>query len=113
MDSKYVQQHLTYERTYLARVRTSITMVGLGFLAAGVVFRSSPYTHWGHLLAAIIGIGSVICGSLLTILATKDYFKKRAGINQESFRSIKFTVVIVSIGLTLINLLLIVLVIIL
>ena len=38
--SKYIQQHLANERTYLAWVRTCITMVGLGFLAAGVIYRS-------------------------------------------------------------------------
>lgn len=113
VDSKYVQQHLANERTYLAWIRTSITTVGLGFLAAGVVFRSSPYTKWGHLLAAVIGIGAVLCGSLLTLLATRDYFQKREGINQDTFLSTRFTVIIVSSALAVINLLLIALVVIL
>lgn len=113
VDSKYVQQHLANERTYLAWIRTSITTVGLGFLAAGVVFRSSMYVHWGHLLAAIIGIAAVLFGSLLTILATREYFKKRNGINQDLFLSVHSTVLVVSIGLTILNILLIGLVILL
>jgi putative membrane protein len=39
IDFKYVQQHLANERTFLAWV------IGLGFLAAGVVFRTTTFEH--------------------------------------------------------------------
>ncbi|MDA5110926.1 DUF202 domain-containing protein, partial [Brevibacillus thermoruber] len=84
-DSKFVQQHLANERTFLAWIRTSITIVGLGFLAVGVVFRTSPYTQLGHLISSIVGIGSVLFGTVLVILSTKEYLKKRAGINNETW----------------------------
>lgn len=40
-ESKYVQQHLANERTFLAWVRTGIASIGLGFLASGIVFRAT------------------------------------------------------------------------
>jgi putative membrane protein len=60
IDFKYVQQHLANERTFLAWVRTAITVIGLGFLAAGVVFRTTTFEHIGHTIAAIVGIGILI-----------------------------------------------------
>lgn len=87
VDSKYVQQHLANERTFLAWIRTSITIVGIGFLAAGVVFRSTPFTHFTNTIAAILGIGSILLGSMVVIFATKDYYAKQKGINAETFRS--------------------------
>lgn len=86
-DSRYVQQHLANERTFLAWLRTGITIVGLGFLAAGVVFRTTRYGHIGHLVSAIVGISAVILANAVMGFATKDYFVKQQGINSDSFRS--------------------------
>ncbi|OTW44996.1 hypothetical protein BK699_28235 [Bacillus thuringiensis serovar mexicanensis] len=36
VDSKYMQQHLANERTYLAWLRTAISVFGLGFLVANL-----------------------------------------------------------------------------
>lgn len=112
-DSKFIQQHLANERTFLAWIRTSITIVGIGFLAAGVVFRSSPYTQWGHIIASVVGVGSVLFGTALVILSTKDFLKKREGINNETFLSSKALLLIVAISLVFINLFLLLLVVIL
>jgi putative membrane protein len=87
IDFKYVQQHLANERTFLAWVRTAITVIGLGFLAAGVVFRTTTFEHIGHTVAAIVGIGSVLSGGVMITFATIDYKKKQKGINEETFRS--------------------------
>lgn len=112
-DSKYIQQHLANERTFLAWVRTGIAIVGLGFLAAGVVFRSTPYDHMGHTIALIVGVGSVIIGGLVVALATRDYFAKREGINNEAFRASSLTIWIVFLSLGLIDLSLVILVLVL
>jgi putative membrane protein len=56
-------------------------------LAAGVVFRTSTYEHIGHTVAAIVGIGAVLSGGIIMIVATIDYKKKQKGINEETFRS--------------------------
>lgn len=110
VDSKYIQQHLANERTFLAWVRTGITIVGLGFLAAGVVFRSTSYEHAGHFIAAIVGIGAVILGAIVLGFATKDYFDKRRGINSETFRSPRLVIWVIFASLGIIDILLILLV---
>ncbi|WP_418303206.1 YidH family protein [Paenibacillus yonginensis] len=49
-DVKSIQQHLANERTFLAWVRTSIAMIGLGVLTAGLAFQSDSFAHIGHVL---------------------------------------------------------------
>jgi putative membrane protein len=112
-ESKWVQQHLANERTFLAWIRTSITIVGLGFLAAGIVFRSTPYSHVGRGLAAVVGISAVLLGGIVMALATKEYIKKREGINNEQFQSTHTLVLIIFGALGIIEMLLIALVVLL
>ncbi|PWV89349.1 putative membrane protein [Paenibacillus cellulosilyticus] len=112
-DYKYVQQHLANERTFLAWIRTSITIIGLGFLAAGVVFRTTTFEHYGHSIAAIIGIGSVIIGCTIIYMATVDYSKKQRGINEETFQSPKTIIWFTTIGMALVSVFLLILVILL
>ncbi|MEX2461425.1 MAG: DUF202 domain-containing protein [Paenibacillaceae bacterium] len=113
LDSKYIQQHLANERTFLAWVRTSITIVGLGFLAAGVVFRSASYEHVGHFIAAMLGIGAVLLGIIVLGFATKDYFEKRNGINSDTFRSSRLVIWVLFSSMIIIDIFLIILVIVL
>ncbi|MEB3102313.1 YidH family protein [Ferviditalea candida] len=113
VDSRYIQQHLANERTFLAWVRTGISMVGLGFLAAGIIFRATPAGHSAQLIAIYVGIFGVLLGGVITVLAGKDYFTKRRDINGEMFRSPGLIVWISLAGLGLVDLFLILLVIIL
>ncbi|BCG60408.1 YidH family protein [Paenibacillus sp. URB8-2] len=113
VDSKYIQQHLANERTFLAWVRTAIAIVGLGFLSAGIVFRSTPYEHIGHTIAAVVGISAVFLGIMILGMATKDYFRKRIGINKEMFRAPTTEIRVVFVGLGFIGIFLTVLVIVL
>jgi putative membrane protein len=110
IDSKYVQQHLANERTFLAWVRTSITVVGLGFLSAGLVFRTEKYQQLEQRLAAFVGISSVILGSLIMLMAIHNYFAKQKGINQETFRSPRLIITATFICLVLIDVLMITLI---
>jgi putative membrane protein len=89
---QYAQQHLANERTYLAWVRTSITIIGIGFLAAGLVFRTSPYDRIAHIFASISGIVSLVFGFLIIAFATMDYVKKREDINNSMFRPTVFLI---------------------
>ncbi|MCY9659626.1 DUF202 domain-containing protein [Paenibacillus chondroitinus] len=109
-ESKFVQQHLANERTFLAWVRTGIAAVGIGFLASGIVFRATQYSYYIHKIASIVGISSVTLGVLVIVLATLDYFSKRKGINNESFRSSKIIVVFIFLSLILIGLMLVLLI---
>lgn len=112
-DFKYVQQHLANERTFLAWIRTSITIIGLGFLAAGVVFRTTTYEQYGHSVAAIIGIGSVLIGCMIIYMATANYRTKQRAINEEAFRSPNTIIWFTAIGMALISVFLLMLVILL
>ncbi|TFE27807.1 YidH family protein [Cohnella luojiensis] len=106
-DSKFVQQHLANERTFLAWVRTSLTIIGIGFLAAGLVFQSSPYNHFAHWLASIVGFGAVILGVCILTLATRDFFMKQKGINSDNFRSPTTLIWLIFVSLGIIGMLLI------
>lgn len=86
-ESTFVQQHLANERTYLSWIRTSITVMGIGFLSSGLVFRSSPYDRLAHFVAAAAGMGSVLLGIAMMVLAHIDYAKKRQGIHRGTFPS--------------------------
>src|SRR5438270_8639358 len=70
-------EHLANERTFLAWVRTNIALMSLGFVLA----RISPVLREGgeasaHRLATRalpLGIGMVVFGTLLTLLAAWRY----------------------------------------
>lgn len=113
VDSKYIQQHLANERTFLAWVRTGIAIVGLGFLAAGVVFRSTAHEKLGHWIAALIGVGAVVFGAIILGCATRDYLSKQKGINSDTFRSPKLSIWVTFASLGLVDLFLLALVVVL
>ncbi|MCD1260342.1 DUF202 domain-containing protein [Paenibacillus athensensis] len=108
-DSTFIQQHLANERTFLAWVRTSLTIIGIGFLAAGLVFRSGPYSQMAHGLAMVVGLGAVVLGVGILTLATRDYFQKQKGINADSFRSPTLLIWLVFAALGFIGVLLVIL----
>lgn len=85
-ENRYVQQHLANERTFLAWIRTSISIIGIGFLAAGLVFNST-YSGIARLFSIITGMGSLIFGTSIIIAATLEYRLKRGQINRNIFRS--------------------------
>jgi putative membrane protein len=86
MYSKYIQQHLANERTYLAWVRTAITIMGVGYLAAKLHFFSEmvPSTS-GDLLPRFIDLAAIIVGIIIILYATFNYSVKRRGINDQTF----------------------------
>jgi putative membrane protein len=84
--SKYIQQHLANERTYLAWVRTAITIMGVGYLAVKLHFFSEMVpSKSGDLLARFIGLSAIIVGIIIILCATVNYSVKRRGINDQTF----------------------------
>lgn len=98
LDSKYIQQHLANERTYLAWVRTCITIIGVGFLITNLHFLtlSTPENELGDVLAEIIGLASIIVGIITLILTTLSYFKKGRDINRQTFKFTRITIILLS-----------------
>jgi putative membrane protein len=98
VDSKYIQQHLANERTYLAWIRTAIAIIGVGFLVTNLHFTMrSSLSDVGDLLANIIGIASVGLGIITITLATIVYLKKVTTINEQTFTASKKYIIALSI----------------
>ncbi|MGS2780033.1 YidH family protein [Robertmurraya sp. GLU-23] len=85
IDSNYIQQHLANERTYLAWIRTSITIIGVGFLITNLHFSFISKDQLGDILAQTIGLASIFVGIITIILSTIGYFKKGRDINHQTF----------------------------
>ncbi len=103
IDSKYIQQHLANERTYLAWVRTSITIMGVGFLITNLHFSTiGSNAKMGDILSKIIGLSSIIVGIFTLIISTISYFIKGKDINNQIFKFSSLLVFYLSVSLILI-----------
>ncbi|WP_025026922.1 YidH family protein [Caldalkalibacillus mannanilyticus] len=90
LDSKYIQQHLANERTYLAWIRTALAFIGIGFLVSNLHFATpSLRFETTALFFKLIGGSSVLLGIFTIIFATVSYVQKRKNINSQTFRSPK------------------------
>ncbi|MEH7438665.1 DUF202 domain-containing protein [Neobacillus drentensis] len=106
VDSKYIQQHLANERTYLAWIRTAIAIIGVGFLVTNLHFNMmSSLSPIGDLLANLIGIASVALGIVTILMATIVYLRKVTTINQQTFTASKNYIITLSILIIFITLL--------
>jgi putative membrane protein len=89
-DEGKIGDHLANERTYLAWVRTGITVMALGFVVAkfGLIVRElapSSVTLPSH-VSSIVGIVLVLIGAILQGLALRRFRKNRMDITQGKFR---------------------------
>jgi putative membrane protein len=75
------RDHLANERTLLAWIRTSITVVGLGFLVdrLAVEGRASTLETWG-------GITLVLFGAVLAGVGGYSYLRAERELNAGSYR---------------------------
>ncbi|MBS2968443.1 DUF202 domain-containing protein [Metabacillus sp. KIGAM252] len=97
ISSKYIQQHLANERTYLAWVRTAIAIVGIGFLITNLHFNFMEKANpEANMLTVAIGLFSIICGFFLILFSTVDYRRKTKQIDEQTFRPSKHIVTLVS-----------------
>lgn len=88
LESKYIQQHLANERTYLAWVRTSIAIIGIGFLASSLHFNNISFaSKTADTIAVLISIFSLVIGFVILFFATTHYFSMRKNINRQTFAS--------------------------
>ncbi|WPZ17062.1 DUF202 domain-containing protein [Geobacillus subterraneus] len=84
-DSKYIQQHLANERTFLAWIRTSIAVVGIAFLVIHLHEKSTSsalstaIVQWIGVLAVVIAICTIIFSTVSYVIKTKQ-------INEQTFR---------------------------
>ena len=123
--SNHLQQSLANERTFLARVRTCIALIGLGFIIAkfglfieelNLVLSQSvseitktPYTSMQSKLlsddtSSLVGIGIVIISIVLILFALRNYYNISKEIRYDNYtpkHTIMYTTVIVFIAMSL------------
>jgi putative membrane protein len=88
LESKYIQQHLANERTYLAWVRTSIAIIGIGFLASSLHFNNiRSVSQAADTIAVFVSVFSLLIGLIILFFATTHYFSVRKNINRQTFES--------------------------
>ncbi|GEK27564.1 YidH family protein [Bacillus spizizenii] len=94
---KYAQQHLANERTYLAWIRTAISIAGVGFLTTSLHFtikiNSDSVTNT---LAIFLGIFACVVGLVTGVLATIQYSKKKREIQNGFFIPSNHSIIFVS-----------------
>jgi putative membrane protein len=90
-DSKYIQQHLANERTFLAWIRTAIAITGIGFLIINLHIKSSHHSL-SNMAVQMIGTLSVVTGVCTVVFATISYFQKARQINEQTFRTARFLI---------------------
>jgi putative membrane protein len=83
-----LRDHLANERTFLAWIRTSITIVALGFVVAkfGILLREVGGSHVHPLTSqagAVVGVVLVVAGLVTAALATLRFLQTRDDIEQE------------------------------
>ncbi|MEK3888203.1 YidH family protein [Bacillus sp. FSL K6-3431] len=99
---KYAQQHLANERTYLAWLRTAVSIIGVGFLTTSLHFTIKISTnHFINNVAIFLGIFACIVGTIIVVISTTQYTRKREeiqkGIFNPAHNSIIFTTILFSI----------------
>ncbi|WEZ07032.1 YidH family protein [Priestia flexa] len=104
-DSKYIQQHLANERTFLAWLRTAISIIGVGFLVTNLHFTMrATLSPLGDQLATIIGILSVGVGIVTIIVSAVSYVRKIEAINSQTFRPAVISMVLLGVFVIIISL---------
>ena len=83
------RDHLANERTFLAWIRTAVSLVGFGFVlvkfAASMSSQDEIFGEQEHPYANI-GIGMVLFGALLALAGYYSYNQARRQIEQDSFQ---------------------------
>lgn len=95
---KYAQQHLANERTYLAWIRTAISIAGVGFLTTSLHFTIKISSNSKiNILAIFLGIFACIVGLITGVLSTIQYQRKRKEIEEGLFIPSNHSILFVSI----------------
>jgi inner membrane protein YidH len=117
------QQHLANERTFLSWLRTSIALIGLGFIVArfglflrefGLVVKNTSNSNdaavslFGHYQSSLIGISIIILGIALILLALRNYLTTRSQIEKGFYIPSNFNIFAASLSIVFLGILIIV-----
>ena len=105
------RDHLANERTLLAWVRTSIAIIGLGFIVArfGLLLRELGATNPHPLptgISTITGVALTVCGVIVLLLSLQRYRTVGEGIERNEYDwsprlAIALTLVLAAAGILL------------
>src|SRR6187402_1863927 len=76
-----VRDHLANERTLLAWIRTSLTIIGLGFLLDRLTVESQASS-----VASLVGVGLVILGGIVAVAGGYSYTAARREMISGTYR---------------------------
>lgn len=104
IEKNYINQHLANERTFLAWIRTAGATFGIGFIAISYhVGEDTGSEIFSKQISLYIGLISLFLGLLIIGFALYSYLDKRKGINEQTFKSSKWTLVIISLTMIVIT----------
>ncbi|MCC3645137.1 MULTISPECIES: YidH family protein [Cytobacillus] len=108
-ESKYIQQHLANERTFLAWVRTSIAVIGIGVLASTLHFNNVQRVNkFADSIASSLSLFSLVTGLTILVYSTMNYFQVRKRINQQTYSSSRSLIYLITAVIILIFILLLI-----
>src|SRR5271163_2042305 len=93
--------HLSNERTFLAWIRTSISVIVFGFVVARFGITLRQFFRFENLephetgISLALGVSFMVVGILMAILAIWRYQSTRIQIEQANFRPAKTTIYVV------------------
>ena len=94
---KYAQQHLANERTFLAWIRTAISIIGVGFLTTSLHFTIKISSNsYINILVIVLGLFACVIGIITGVLSTIQYTKKRREIQAGIFIPSNHSIIFVS-----------------
>jgi len=110
-ESKRATEYLANERTFLAWIRTSVAVVSLGFVLARfsvwlrelAIQRGSQFpVHRGG-ISLPIGVGMMIFGGLLSVLAAWRYHVVNRDIERGKVRADRGLVILVTVAMAVLS----------
>jgi putative membrane protein len=111
-------QHLANERTFLAWLRTSVVIIGLGFIIAkfsllakelGLIVSDATVTQnmSGESPSVMLGIGVIAFGIALVLYAIKNYLNAHKAIESRAYASRHSIVYFAGIGMIAVSIIII------